>query len=112
MFDDYTTNENKDVSKVIHEEIVPNFDVTLIKTNVKQQRKEIGKSIGITETDSYMCYISSSSLKKSLWETFSKKDVDEFLRKYEFTGKRTKIRKQFDKKIPFLKNVRFRWWKK
>jgi len=112
LFDDYTTNENKDVTKVIREEIVPNFDVTLIKTNVKQQRKEIGESIGITKTDSYMCYISSSSLKKSLWETFSKKEVDEFLRKYEFTAKRIKIRKQFDKKIPFLKNVRFRWWKK
>ena len=112
LFDDYATNENKDVAKVIREEIVPNFDVTLIKTNVKQQRKEIGESIGITKTDSYMCYISSSSLKKSLWETFSKKEVDEFLRKYEFTAKRIKIRKQFDKKIPFLKNVRFRWWKK
>ena len=111
LFDDYATNENKDVAKVIREEIVPNFDVTLIKTNVKQQRKEIGESIGITKTDSYMCYISSSSLKKSLWETFSKKEVDEFLRKYEFTAKRIKIRKQFDKKIPFLKNVRFRWWK-
>ena len=49
---------------------------------------------------------------KSLWETFSKKEIDEFLRKYEFTAKRIKIRKQFDKKIPFLKNVRFRWWKK
>ena len=112
LFDDYTTNENKDVAKVIHEEIVPNFDVTLIRTNAKQQRKEIGKSIGITETDLYMCYICSSSLKKSLWETFSKKEVDEFLRKYEFTVKRIKIRKQFDKKIPFLKNIRFRWWKK
>ena len=58
-----------------------------------------------------MCFVSSSSLKKPLWETYSKKEIDKFLRKYEFTEKRIKIRKKLDKKIPFLKNVRFRWWK-
>ena len=30
LFDDYNPNENRDVTKVIDEEVVPNFDVTLI----------------------------------------------------------------------------------
>ena len=105
----YVPKKTNGVKKVVDEEIMNIFETTLIITNSKKQRIELKSD---TNDEAAMCYICSSSLKKSLWETFSKKEVDEFLRKYEFTVKRIKIRKQFDKKIPFLKNIRFRWWKK
>lgn len=109
LFDDYVPNKNNGVTKVVDEEIMNAFETTLIKTNTKKQRIELKSD---ANDELVMCYICSSSLKKSLWETFSKKEIDEFLRKYRLVEKRIKIRKQFDKKIPFLKNIRFRWWKK
>jgi len=95
------------VTKVIDEEIMNIFETTLIKTNTKKQRIELK----LSDDELIMGFVSSSSLKKPLWEIYSKKEIDEFLRKYEFTEKRIKIRKKLDKKIPFLKNIRFRWWK-
>ena len=107
LFDDYTLNKNSGVTKVIDEEIMNIFETTLIKTNTKKQRIELK----LSDDELIMGFVSSSSLKKPLWEIYSKKEIDEFLRKYEFTEKRIKIRKKLDKKIPFLKNIRFRWWK-
>jgi len=109
LFDDYVPNRNDGVTKVVDEEIMNIFKTTLIKTNTKKQRIELKNSI----TDELvMCYICSNSLKKSLWETYSKNDVNIFIKKHIRFEKRIKIRKQLDKKIPFLKNIRFRWWKK
>jgi len=108
LFDDYTLNKNSGVTKVIDEKIMNIFETILIKTNTKKQIIEL--KLG-DDDELIMCFVSSSSLKKPLWETYSKKEIDKFLRKYEFTEKRIKIRKKLDKKIPFLKNVRFRWWK-
>ena len=115
LFDDYTTNENKDVAKVIHEEIVPNFDVTLIRTNAKQQRKEIGESnikkyhdrIIQPATDLYICWMESRSLKKPLREIYSKSKSDQIISKYLKWEKRWKLRKTMNTKIPLLGKFRF-----
>ena len=40
LFDDYVPNENDGVTKTIDEEVAPNFDIALIQTNAKEQRKE------------------------------------------------------------------------
>ena len=109
LFDDYIPNKNYGVTKVVDEEIIGVFETTLIKTNTKKQRIELKSDIDV---ELIMCYICSDSLKKSLWETYSKNDVNIFIKKYIRVEKRIKIRKQLDKKIPFLKNIRFRWWKK
>ena len=115
LFDDYTTNENKDVAKVIHEEIVPNFDVTLIRTNAKQQRKGIGESnikkyhdrIIQPATDLYICWMESRSLKKPLREIYSKSKSDQIISKYLKWEKRWKLRKTLNTKIPLLGKFRF-----
>jgi len=39
-------------------------------------------------------------------------EIEKFLDRYRLTEKRIKIRKKIDKRMPFLKNIRFRWWKK
>ena len=104
LFDDYIPNETDGVTKVIDEEVVPNFDVTLIKTNAKQQRKEIG----VKEEELNMCWMKSSSLKKSLQEIYPKSKSEQIISKYLKWEKRWKLRKDLNTKIPLLGRFRFR----
>ena len=104
LFDDYIPNETDGVAKVIDEEVVPNFDVTLIKTNAKQQRKEVG----VKEDELNMCWMKSSSLKKSLQEIYPKSKSEQIISKYLKWEKRWKLRKTLNKKIPLLGKFRFR----
>ena len=104
LFDDYIPNEADGVTKVIDEEVVPNFDVTLIKTNAKQQRKEIG----VKEEELNMCWMKSSSLKKSLQEIYPKSKSEQIIGKYLKWEKRWKLRKDLNRKIPLLGRFRFR----
>ena len=104
LFDDYIPNETDGVTKVIDEEVVTNFDVTLIKTNAKQQRKEVGE----TEDELNMCWMKSSSLKKSLQEIYPKSKSEQIINKYLKWEKRWKRRKYLNTKIPLLGRFRFR----
>ena len=104
LFDDYIPNEADGVTKVIDEEVVPNFDVTLIKTNAKQQRKEVG----VKEVETDMCWMKSSSLKKSLQEIYPKSKSEQIISKYLTWEKRWKLRKDLTTKIPLLGRFRFR----
>ena len=104
LFDDYIPNETDGVTKVIDEEVVPNFDVTLIKTNAKQQRKEVG----VKEEELNMCWMKSSSLKKSLQEIYPKSKSEQIIGKYLKWEKRWKLRKDLNRKIPLLGRFRFR----
>ena len=104
LFDDYIPNEIDGVTKVIDEEVVTNFDVTLIKTNAKQQRKEVGE----TEDELNMCWMKSSSLKKSLQEIYPKSKSEQIINKYLKWEKRWKRRKYLNTKIPLLGRFRFR----
>lgn len=104
MFDDYIPNGIGGVTKVIDEEAVPNFDVTLIKINAKQQRKEVNES----ENEMYMCWMKSSSLKKLLQEIYPKSKSDQIISKYLKWEKRWKLRKTLNTKIPLLGRFRFR----
>ena len=104
LFDDYNPNENSDVTKVINEEVIPNFDVTLIKTNAQQQRKEANES----ENELDMCWLESNSLKKPLREIYPKSKSDQIIGKYLKWEKRWKLRKTLNSKIPLLDKFRFR----
>jgi len=104
LFDDYIPNETDGVTKMIDEEVVPNFDVTLIKTNAKQQRKEVG----VKEVETDMCWMKSSSLKKSLQEIYPKSRSEQIINKYLKWEKHWKRRKYLNTKIPLLDRFRFR----
>jgi len=104
LFDDYNPNENSDVTKVINEEVIPNFDVTLIKTNAQQQRKEANES----ENELDMCWLESNSLKKPLREIYPKSKSDQIIGKYLKWEKHWKLRKTLNSKIPLLDKFRFR----
>jgi predicted O-methyltransferase YrrM len=104
LFDDYIINGIRGVTKVIDEEVVPNFDVTLIKTNAKQQRKEVNES----KNELDMCWMKSSSLKKPLQEIYPKSKSEQIISKYLKWEKRWKLRKNLNSKIPLLSRFRFR----
>ena len=104
LFDDYIPNDNGGVTRVIDEEIIPNFDVTPIKTNAKQQRKEANES----EIELDMCLLESGSLKKPLLEIYPKSKSDQVIGKYLEWEKRWRFRQALNSKIPLLGRFRFR----
>ena len=104
LFDDYVPNENDGVTKTIDEEVAPNFDIALIQTNVKEQRKESGES----QDELYICWLDSESLKKPLREIYPKSKSEQIINKYLKREKRWKLRKNLNTKIPLLGRFRFR----
>jgi len=106
LFDDYSYHVDVNVSKAINEEIVPNFDVTQIITNAKQQRKEANRPARTHELG--MCWIESRSLKKPLREIFPKSKSAQIINDYLKWEKRWKLRKNLNSKIPLLGRFRFR----
>ena len=104
LFDDYVPNENDGVTKAIDEEVAPNFDIALIQTNAKEQRKESGES----PDELYICWLDSKSLKKPLREIYPKSKSEQIINKYLKWEKRWKLRKDLNTKIPLLGRFRFR----
>ena len=104
MFDDYIPNEIGGVTQVIDEEVIPNFDVTLIKTNVKVQ----GKKVGVAKNELNLCWMKSSSLKKPLQDVYPKSKSDKIISKYLKWEKRWRLRKALNTKIPALGRLKFR----
>ena len=86
LFDDYVPNENDDVTKAIDEEVAPNFDITLIQTNAKEQRKESGES----PDELCICWLDNESLKKPLREIYPKSKSEQIINKYLKWEKRWK----------------------
>ena len=105
LFDDYVPNENDGVTKTIDEEVAPNFDIALIQTNAKEQRKKSGSS---NKGELYMCWLDSESLKKPLREIYPKSKSEQIINKYLKWEKRWKLRKDLNTKIPLLGKFRFR----
>ena len=104
LFDDYVPNENDGVTKAIDEEVAPNFDIALIQTNAKEQRKESGES----PDELYICWLDSKSLKKPLREIYPKSKSEQIINKYLKWEKRWKLRKNLNSKIPLLNKFKFR----
>ena len=105
LFDDYVPNENDGVTKAIDEEVAPNFDIALIQTNAKEQRKESGES---NKDELCICWLDSKSLKKPLREIYPKSKSEQIINKYLKWEKRWKLRKNLNTKIPLLGRFRFR----
>jgi len=105
LFDDYVSDENDGVTKAIDEEVAPNFDIALIQTNAKEQRKESGES---NKDELYICWLDSKSLKKPLREIYPKSKSEQIINKYLKWEKRWKLRKKLNTKIPLLGRFRFR----
>jgi predicted O-methyltransferase YrrM len=108
LFDDYVDRPQYGIKKLIDEEISKIFDVTLIRTDTDNNLAEM---LSLTDPIYGMCWIHSSSLKKPLAEIYPKNQTDKFIDKYLRFEKRLKMRYEINKKLPFIKNTRFRFWK-
>lgn len=110
LFDDYIPGRSDGVSKVIDEEVVKNFNTKFIKTNAKKHKKNIG--MNVQEYEQVMCLIQNDSSKNDIWKIFPKEKIDKYIKNYLIFEKRMKRREMINKKIPYLKKIRFQWWKK
>lgn len=109
LFDDYIDREFFGVKKLVDEEIEKKIKTKIIKTDTENDAIRLGW----TNDENYgMCLMSNHEMKKSIDEIFPKKERENFLRKYRKYERRLKFRANLNKKIPILKNIRFRWWKK
>lgn len=112
LFDDYFPGENKDVKKLVDEEIAPNFPVTLIKTNYKEQISRVNSAKSNNEyginNELFMCLIDSGDLERPISEIYPEEKINCFLKEYNKWESRWRYRKDLNSKIPFLGKIRFR----
>jgi predicted O-methyltransferase YrrM len=102
LFDDYIDRPSYGVKQLIDKEIANIFDIDLISTD--RSRYFINK--GVTKTNYGMCFLKLN--RDSMIDAFGKKNIDEFIKKYETFEKRLKFRNKMNEKIPLLKKIRFR----
>jgi len=108
LFDDYIDRPWYGVKKLIDGEVSKLFDVKLIETD----NEHYFYKNGITNDINYgMCLIDSDTLKVSKNEIIDSK-IEEELKNYLKFEKRLRLRNSLNKKVPFLKNHRLKWWKK
>tara|TARA_B100001540_G_scaffold244763_1_gene219817 strand:+ start:955 stop:1830 length:876 start_codon:yes stop_codon:yes gene_type:complete len=104
LFDDYIDREFYGVKAFVDQELEPNFDIKLIKLdndNLEDENQDIQKMI-------YFEYDS----KKSPFSDLDEKSIDTFLQKYRSEDKSTRERRyNLEKKLPFLKNIKFKFWR-
>ena len=108
LFDDYIERDFYGVKEFIDKEVEPNFNSTLINTDPNKDFQQFIKN----EHDYGMVYFKHESSSSPL-KNYDQKDLDLFLKQYRNNDYRIRSRRyNIEKKIPFLKNIRFKFWKK
>ena len=101
LFDDYIDRPDYGVKKFVDKELINKFKTTLIKND--QSERPIRN--GITKSDYGMCTLEAS--KNELIDNFGLNNIKNYLKEYKHYENRLKLRNALNKKIPFLKNIRF-----
>ena len=101
LFDDYIDRPDYGVKKLVDKELINKFKTTLIKND--QSERPIRN--GITKSDYGMCTLEAS--KNELIDNFGLNNIKNYLKEYKHYENRLKLRNVLNKKIPFLKNIRF-----
>ena len=107
LFDDYVDRPHYGIKKLVDSDISKNFDVSLIKTDTDLHLEKI---LSLPKHDYGMCWLHSNSLKKSLNDAYPQSIRDEYIKKYLKFENRLARRYKLNKKIPLLKNIRFKFW--
>lgn len=108
LFDDYISRPSYGVKKLVDNEINDYFNPILIHTD----RKRYILEMNLTTDPKYgMVWINSNDVKKSLDSLFTNGNLDKIIKKYRKYEKRLKLRGKINQKIPFLKKIRFQYWK-
>jgi hypothetical protein len=108
LFDDYIEREFYGVKEFIDKEVEPNFHSFLIDTDPNKDFHQFIKK----EHDYGMVYFKHESNFSAL-KNYNEIDVNSFLKQYRNNDSRIRSRRyNVEKKIPFIKNIRFKFWKK
>ena len=107
LFDDYIDRDFYGVKEFIDKEVEPYFQPSLINADPNGNFKKFLK----TEHDYGMVYFNHNSEIPAI-KNYNAHDVNAFLKKYRNNDYRIRaLRYNLEKKIPFLKNIKFKFWK-
>jgi hypothetical protein len=107
LFDDYVDRDFYGVKEFIDKEVDTHFNLKLIKTDVNNDLKKLIKF----EHEYGMIYFNHISKIPAI-KNYNKDDVDTFLKKYRNLDNNIRTRRyNLEKKIPFLKYIKFKFWK-
>tara|TARA_B110001454_G_scaffold217308_1_gene242310 strand:+ start:4590 stop:5477 length:888 start_codon:yes stop_codon:yes gene_type:complete len=102
LLDDYIDKPEFDVKNFVDNEIATKFNVDLIDTD---KSRNIDEQVWVTKNDYGMCFIRGK--KDELIEHFGRKEIERYVDNHRKFEKRLKLRNDLNKKIPFMKNIRF-----
>jgi len=107
LFDDYIDRDFYGVKEFIDKEVADNFDLTLINIDPNNELKKFLKQKQSDYGMVYLNYISNISALTN----YNEIDIDRFLKQYRSDDYRIRSRRyNIEKKIPFLKNIKFKFW--
>ena len=107
LFDDYIDRDFYGVKEFIDKEVEPYFQPSLINADPNGNFKKFLK----TEHDYGMVYFNHNSEIPAI-KNYNAHDVNVFLKKYRNNDYKIRaLRYNLEKKIPFLKNIKFKFWK-
>ncbi len=107
LFDDYIARDFYGVKEFIDKEVNSYFNLQLIKTDVENDCKRFSKF----DHEYGMIYSNYKSNIPAI-KNYDEKIVNTFLKKYRNNDNKIRTtRYNLEKKLPFLKNIRFKFWK-
>ena len=107
LLDDYIDRKYYGVKKLVDEEISKVFDTTLIQTD---REKHILNKDYLNDPVYGMCWVHNISDEKHT-NFLQKNSINDAIEKYVKYEERIQFRQKINKKLPFLKNVKFSFWK-
>ena len=102
LLDDYIDRKDFGIKKLVDNELSKYIEITIIKTDKKGYHIKNND----TDTDYGMCFFKINQEK--IFQELGEEKIRLFLKKYRGFERRYSIRKQLNKKIPFLEKIRFR----
>ena len=108
LFDDYVDRESYGVKKLIDNDISKKMDVTLIKTDTKNNLEKV---INLHDRIYGMCLLDNNSSKIDLNTLYPKKERDDYIKNYLKFEKRLRNRNRVNNVFPVLKKIKFSFWK-
>jgi len=107
LFDDYIDRDFYGVKEFIDKEVESHFNLQLIKTDINGDCKRFTKF-----NHEYGMIYSNYKSDVSAIKNYDEENVNAFLKKYRNNDKKIRTtRYNLEKKLPFLKNIKFKIWK-
>ncbi|RZD43683.1 MAG: hypothetical protein CXT78_07785 [Thaumarchaeota archaeon] len=107
LFDDYIDRDFYGVKEFVDKEIDSKFNPILIDSDPDKKLEQFVKK----DHDYGMVYF-EHKLNNSVLKNYNKNEINLFLKQYRNNDYRIRARRyNLEKKIPFLKNIKFKFWK-